>query len=130
MTKFKTYRPAGVKDPYGTYVHAMEPIGISRMLFIAGQTPVRRDGTVPKDMTGQATVCWQNIKDILEDAQLSMSNLVRTTMYITDRKLYAEADAVSALFLEGHRTPAACVEVSSLIEKDWLIEVEGIAVAP
>lgn len=130
MTNYKVYKPAGVPEPYGTYVHGMEPPRGSRLVFIAGQVPVAADGTVPKTMTEQADVCWGHVKGVLEDAGLDMSHLVRTTMYLTDRTLYNEADAVSAKFLKEHRTPAVCVEVRSLMEPDWLIEVEAIAAAP
>ncbi|WP_299949529.1 RidA family protein [uncultured Ruegeria sp.] len=130
MPKYKIYKPEGVPDPYGTYVHGLEPERGSRLVFIAGQVPVAADGSVPKTMTEQATICWGHVEGVLKDAGLDMSHLVKTTMYLTDRELYAEADAVSAEFLKNHRTPAVCVEVSSLMEPDWLIEVEGIAAAP
>ncbi|MDO6728271.1 RidA family protein [Cognatishimia sp. 1_MG-2023] len=127
MKPFKTYKPAGTKEPYGTYVHALEVPAGARTIYISGQIPVAPDGTVPKTMTEQARICWGNIESILQEAGLTTAHLVQVSMYLTDRSLYQEADSVSAEFLKNHRTAAACYEVSSLIEDDWLIEVDAIA---
>ncbi|WP_299852301.1 RidA family protein [uncultured Roseovarius sp.] len=127
MKLFKTYKPVGTAEPYGTYVHALEVPAGARTIYIAGQTPEAQNGTVPETMTEQARICWGNIESILHEAGLTTANLVRVSMYLKDRALYQEADAVSAEFLGNHRTAAVCFEVSSLIEDSWLIEVEAIA---
>lgn len=127
---YKTYRPEGVSDPYGTYVHAIEPPANSRMVFLSGQIPVKPDGSVPDGMEGQATVCWQNIEAILKAAGLGIENLVRTTQYLVDAKMYPEANKVRAKFLGSHRTASVAITVPALIEPNWLIEIDAIAMAP
>lgn len=127
---YKTYKPEGVSDPYGTYVHGIEPPLNSRMVFLSGQIPVAPDGTVPEGMEAQATVCWQNIQGILKAAGLGIENLVRTTQYLVDASQYPEANAVRAKFLGDHRTASVAITVPALIEPNWLIEIDAIAVAP
>lgn len=127
---YKTYKPAGVSDPYGSYVHAIEPPPNSRMVFLSGQIPVRPDGSVPDGMEAQATVCWQNIEGILKAAGLGIENLVRTTQYLIDPAMYPEANRVRAKFLGNHRTASVAITVPALIEPHWLIEIDAIAMAP
>ncbi|MDO6728219.1 RidA family protein [Cognatishimia sp. 1_MG-2023] len=130
MTAYKTYKPEGVSDPYGTYVHGIEPPAGSRMVFLSGQIPVALDGTVPTTMEEQATICWQNIEGILKSAGLGIEHLVRTTQYLTDASMYPDANAVRAKFLGDHRTASVAITVPALIEPSWLIEIDAIAMAP
>lgn len=127
---YTTYKPEGVSDPYGTYVHGIEPPLNSRMVFLSGQIPVAPDGTVPEGMEAQATVCWQNIEGILKAAGLGIHNLVRTTQYLVDASQYPAANAVRARFLGSHRTASVAITVPALIEPNWLIEIDAIAAAP
>ncbi|WP_421723879.1 RidA family protein [Bauldia sp.] len=126
---YKTYKPEGMSDPYGTYVHGIEPPQGSRIVFLSGQIPVAPDGTVPEGMEAQATVVWENIAAILKDAGLGIGNLVRTTQYLIDPKMYPEANAVRARFLGDHRTASVAIAVPALIEPNWLIEIDAIAAA-
>lgn len=130
MSQYKIYKPEGVSDPYGTYVHGIEPPIGSRLVFLSGQIPVALDGSVPSTMEEQATICWQNIEGILKAAGLGIGNLVRTTQYLTDASLYPEANAVRAKFLGTHRTASVAITVPALIEPNWLIEIDAIAAAP
>jgi len=130
MTTYKTYKPAGISEPYGTYVHGIEPPVGSRMVFLSGQIPVPVEGSVPPSMEEQATICWHNIEAILNDAGLGIEHIVRTTQYLTDASMYSEANAVRAKFLNGHRTASVSITVPALIEPSWLIEIDAIAAAP
>lgn len=130
MTTYKTYKPEGVSDPYGSYVHGIEPPIDSRMVFLSGQIPVAPDGTVPDTMEEQAAICWQNIEAILKAAGLGIENIVRTTQYLTDASKYPEANAVRAKYLGDHRTASVSITVPGLIEPNWMIEIDAIAAAP
>ena len=123
----KTYRPDGVGEPYGTYVHGIEVTAGARLVYLSGQVPVRPDGTCPDGMEAQATVCWENISGILRAAGLSIVDLVRTTQYLVDPKQYAAANTVRARFLGDHRTASVAIAVPALIEPAWLIEIDAIA---
>lgn len=127
---FKTYKPEGVGEPYGSYVHAIEAPPGSRLVFLSGQIPVRPDGTCPDGIEAQAAVCWENLTAILAAAGLSIDHLVRTTQYLVDSKLYPGANAVRARYLAGHRTASVAVTVAALIEPAWLIEIDAIACSP
>src|SRR5271167_3557872 len=101
---FKTYKPAGMSDPYGSYVHGIEVPPGSRLIYLSGQIPVRADGTTPEGIQAQATVCWENITAILKAAGLGIDSLIRTTQYLVDTKSYQQANSVRAHALGAHRT--------------------------
>jgi 2-iminobutanoate/2-iminopropanoate deaminase len=127
---FKTFKPEGVGEPYGAYVHGIEVPAGWRLIYMSGQIPVRPDGSCPDGMEAQATVCWENINGILKAAGLTIGHLIRTTQYLVDPKQYPAANKVRANFLAGHRTASVSIAVPALIEPHWLIEIDAIAAAP
>ena len=41
--------PKTISQPNGTYVHGLAVPAGARLLFVSGQIPVHRDGSIPKD---------------------------------------------------------------------------------
>ena len=70
----------------GGYAQALEVTGAQRRLYVSGQIPARRDGTVPGTFTEQAQLVWQNISAQLDAAGMSIRNLVKVTIFLSDRK--------------------------------------------
>lgn len=127
---FKSYKPEGVAEPYGTYVHGLEIPANSRLIYLSGQIPVRPDGSCPEGIEAQATVCWENIAAILAAAGLTIGHLVRTTQYLVDPATYPGANRIRGQFLASHRTASVAIGVAALIDPTWLIEIDAIAAAP
>jgi len=127
---FKTYKPAGMGDPYGSYVHGIEAPTGSRLIYVSGQIPVRADGSTPEGIEAQAKVCWENIAAILKDAGVGLDSIVRTTQYLVDRSTYPQANSVRAAALGKHRTASVAIFVAGLVEPAWLIEIDAIAAIP
>src|SRR4051794_22500843 len=76
--------PPGRGPPPG-----FSPVGDSRaarIIFIAGQTAVDRDGNVvgKNDFAAQATQVFRNLAVALEAAGCTAANLVKLTVYLTD----------------------------------------------
>ena len=64
----KVLSPQSIPAPSGSYAHGMEVPPNARLLFIAGQTPGRMDGTIPTTFEEQIDVVWQRIGAILAEA--------------------------------------------------------------
>ena len=83
-------RPLNASDavqPTGGYPQAVEVVGAKRLLFVSGQIPVRADGTLPKEFKEQARLAWANVEAQLRAAGMSLDNLVKVTIFLSDRRL-------------------------------------------
>ncbi len=112
----------------GAYVQALEVSKTSRRLYISGQAPVKRDGSVPVSFEEQAEVVWLNVIAQLREANMDVTNIVQATTYLTDRQFKDANREVRQRVLNGH-TFALTVVLAELFEKGWYIEVSAIAEA-
>ena len=120
--------PAKVPSPVGGYSQGLDVSGLSRLLFVSGQIPETAGGDVPADFDAQCRQVWANIVAVLEDAGLSLDNLVKVTTFLTDRD-QAEANGRIRREVLGERRPALTVMVAHTLESPWLLEIEAIAAA-
>ena len=107
----------------GPYSQAIEASG---MVFVSGQLPIDAATGVMAEGT-QARQSLENIKHILEEAGLSMANIVKTTVFLADMSLFADMNKVYATYFDGAFPARSAVAVKAL-PKDALVEIECIAV--
>jgi 2-iminobutanoate/2-iminopropanoate deaminase len=69
----------------GGYSQALEVVGCQRLLFISGQIPASLSGDIPADFPAQARLAWGNVLAQLQEAGMSVSNLVKVTMFLASR---------------------------------------------
>jgi enamine deaminase RidA (YjgF/YER057c/UK114 family) len=105
-------------------------IGFSRALrvgdrvWVSGTGPVWADGTCPDDAGTQTRRSFDIILAALTEAGATLTDVVRTRMYLTTAD---DADAVSAVHGElfSDILPAATmVVVAALLDPRWRIEIE------
>ncbi len=82
---------------------------------------------MPADISGQTEQSLLNIKAILEDAGSSLSDVVKTTVYLQDMKEFTAMNAVYAKYFLDPCPARVTVEVASL-PKGALVEIDAIAV--
>jgi enamine deaminase RidA (YjgF/YER057c/UK114 family) len=108
-------------------------VSAGRIIFIAGQTALDRDGGVmgKDDFAVQAEQVFRNLGIALQAAGCTAAHLVKLTVFLTDMdnlKRYREA---RNRFFASVTPPAApavtLVEVSKLYHSDFMIEIEAIA---
>ena len=122
--------PAELARPSG-FSHAVAATG--RMVFLAGQTGVDRDGNVADGgVVPQFERALTSLLTALGTAGGLPSDLVSLTIYLTDMADYqAHARDIGAVWrrLAGTEYPAmAAVGVTRLWLPDLLVEIQGIAV--
>src|SRR5205809_7136321 len=122
--------PAELARPSG-FAHAVAATG--RMVFLAGQTGVDRDGNVAEGgVVPQFERALTSLLTALGAAGGLPSDLVSLTIYLTDMADYqAHARDIGAVWrrLAGTEYPAmAAVGVTRLWLPDLLVEIQGIAV--
>ncbi len=130
MTELRTTAidPASAPAASGGYAQGVAVDGAQRLLFISGQIPVGRDGTVPAGFEAQARQVWANLLAVLDDAGLGVANLVKVTTYLSAREHAAVNSAVRREVLGTHR-PALTVVLAGIFAEEWLLEIEAIAAA-
>jgi 2-iminobutanoate/2-iminopropanoate deaminase len=100
------------------------------LVFISGQTPLRADGTMaPGGVAEHADQCLYNIREILGAAGLSMKDVVKTTVFMTDLGQFAAMNEVYARHFSAPFPARSTVQVSAL-PKGADVEIEAVAVRP
>jgi len=125
MLKFHV--PKAVAAPGGSYSHGVEVPPNARWLFVAGQIPVRPDGSTPATIEEQTEVVWRNILAVLADAGMGIGDVVKITSFLTKHENFAKFAQIRAGFLGGHRPASTSVIISALAKPEFLVEVEAIA---
>ena len=110
--------------PAGHYSQAIEHGG---MVFVSGQLPV-----VPgkKDYIGsieeQTLQVLKNLEAVLIAAKSSKANVLKTTVYVADVKLWDQVNREYAKFFGRHR-PARTIVPTQKLHFDFQIEIDAIA---
>ena len=108
-------------------------VSAGRIIFIAGQTALDRDGNVVgrNDFARQAAQVFGNLTLALEAAGCTPAHLVKLTVFLTDMNNLARYREARNSFFASVTPPAApavtLVEVSKLYGPDFMIEIEAIA---
>lgn len=112
--------------PVGPYSQAVESGGF---VFLSGQIPINPETgkVVSGDISLETEQVFKNIKAVLKAAGLNVSNIVKTTVYLTDLSQFSQVNEVYKSFFENEAPARSCVGVSSL-PKGVNIEMDVIAI--
>jgi 2-iminobutanoate/2-iminopropanoate deaminase len=127
MNAMKIHNPATTAPPNGPYSLGVEIPAGQRLLFVAGQIPVAKDGTTPQGIAAQAELVWRNIIAVLESAGMGVGDLVKVNQYLTRAENIPGYGAVRTKILGAARPASTLVVVQSLVKPEWLVEVEVYA---
>jgi len=110
----------------GPYSQAVEVNGI---VFLSGQLPIDplNNDIAPGGVKEQTEQVFNNIKSVLAAAGLTMDNIVKTTVFLSDMSLFSEMNRVYATQFEGAFPARSAFAVRSL-PKNALVEIEVVAV--
>ena len=99
-----------------------------KMLFVSGQIPIdpATGAIVDGDIAAQTKQVMENLKAVVEEAGASLSQIVKTTIFIKDMENFAKINDVYGCYFQENPPARACVEVARL-PKDVGIEIEAIA---
>ena len=108
----------------GPYSQAIESNG---MVFVSGQLPIDPETGVfaSSDIMGQTRQSLTNMRNILESEGLYLSNVVKTTVFLSDMNNFAAMNEVYSSFFSSPFPARSAVAVKTL-PKDALVEIECI----
>jgi len=105
-----------------------DQVGYSRAVRIGKHVAVAGT-TAPGDGAyAQAKAALAKIGDALREAGASFEDVVRTRMFVTDITQWEAVGRAHAEIFKNVRPAATMVEVSQLIGKDLLVEIEVDAI--
>lgn len=118
---FTPNAPAAV----GPYSQAVD---CGDLLFLSGQIPlVPATGLLAEGgIEAQARQMFENIKAVLAEAGMDFTNVVKTTVFMTDLGQFATLNGIYAEYFQAPYPARSCVEVTKL-PKGVSVECELIA---
>jgi enamine deaminase RidA (YjgF/YER057c/UK114 family) len=123
----EVFQPKSVFRP-AAYAQAVR---IGSILFLAGQTPRNLDGSTaaPGDIRGQTEKVFENLQKVLEECGSSLDLVAKLTVYMTSYEYRTTISEVRARVFASVGRPCASttVVVSSLMNPEWMVEVEAVA---
>jgi 2-iminobutanoate/2-iminopropanoate deaminase len=125
MDKKKFFIP-GAPPPIGPYSPALL---VNDTLYISGQVPINIEtGQLITENIELATdQVLRNIKVLLAEAGMTLENVVKCTIFMTDLNEFQKMNAVYAGYFEGVAPARETVEISRL-PMDATIEISCIAI--
>jgi 2-iminobutanoate/2-iminopropanoate deaminase len=112
--------------PIGPYSQAVKA---NRLLFISGQiaiNPVTNE-IVSGSITEEAHQVMKNINAILQEANLTLQHVVKTTIFLSDMNLFSQVNEVYASYFDGDFPARETVAVKAL-PKNANVEISITAV--
>lgn len=105
-------------------------VKVGNMIFVAGTTAVDEDGNIigKNDPYAQAIYIYKKIEKALKEAGSSLNYVVRIRTFVTDISRWEEVAKAQGEVFKDIRPTATLVQVSALVEKDLLVEIEADAV--
>lgn len=128
MATITASNPAKMRAPTG-YTHGLLMEGVERRLIISGQVGVAPDGSVPNTGEGQIAQAFANLRAVLEANGMAITNLVKTTVFLTDRSLLTSFRAARDAVYGGHAPCSTLLFVAGLADPRFVVEIEAEAVA-
>lgn len=112
----------------GPYSQAVKAGGF---LFSSGQIPLTLDGALVKgEIEAQTTQVFANIRAVLAAEGLSLSDVVKATVFVTDLGDFARLNAIYAEAFGDHKPARSTIQVAALpmgakVEIEVVAELKG-----
>jgi 2-iminobutanoate/2-iminopropanoate deaminase len=124
MNKIKIVNSNKAPAVIGPYSQAIIAGGF---IFCSGQIGINpKTEKLVNGIEKQTEQVLKNLEVILKEANLSLGNIVKTTVYLKNISDFPKMNKIYAKFFRKHKPTRTTVEVSNL-PKEALIEIEAIA---
>ena len=116
--------------PWEDVLGSSRAVKIGSHIHVSGTTAVNQEGKLVGlgDPYSQTKQIIRNIELALNIAGASLENIVRTRIYLTNIDSWQSVGKAHAEFFNDIRPATSMVEVSRLISREMLVEIEADAV--
>ena len=114
-------------EPIAGYCRAVR---VGQFIEVAGTTAVDAEGNFfgEGDAGAQTQYVLEKIQHAIEEAGGTMSDVVRTRIYVTDKEDMMEVAKVHGKFFGEILPVSTGVEISALVDDRLLVEIEASAI--
>lgn len=107
-----------------------QAVAVGEFLYASGQIPLSAEGTmVPGGVPEQTEQCLRNVREVLSASGLTMKDVVKTTVFMTDLGQFAAMNEVYGKHFVSPYPARSTVQVAAL-PKGAAVEIEVVAVRP
>jgi len=114
--------------PIGPYNQAIK---IDNMLFISGQVamdPGNNNELIKSSVNDETHQVMKNLSAILEEAGMDFTNVVKTTIFLSDMSYFNEVNTIYGSYLKEGDEPARETVAVKTLPKEVNIEISMIAI--
>lgn len=115
-------------SPWEDKIGYCRAVKIGNQIEVSGTAPVKDGKTLEGSLYEQTRLCIQIIEKALGEAGASLSDVVRTRIYLTDISKWEEAGKAHGEAFGKIKPATTIIEVSKLIDSKMMIELEATAV--
>ena len=130
VSQTRFINPDALSKPPG-YTHVVEANMPGRIIYIAGQLGLDRDGKVVGDFRQQAVQTFENIKAALAAVGAEFRHVVKLNSYLVGvEHLPAFREVRDSYLARANRPASTTIGIAALARAGALLEIEAIAVLP
>ena len=122
MTHVSTPNAPAALGPYSQAVDTGSTVYCSGQLGLDPTTGNLADG-----VQAQTHQALKNLQSVLNEAGLSLDNVVKTTVFVQDLANFGTVNEIYGTYFHGGFPARSCVQIAAL-PKNALVEIECIAV--
>tara|TARA_X000000368_G_scaffold254079_1_gene200854 strand:+ start:1248 stop:1631 length:384 start_codon:yes stop_codon:yes gene_type:complete len=113
--------------PIGPYNQAIK---IGNMLYISGQVAIDplNSNLVKSSIKDETNQVMKNLSAILDEAQMDFTNVVKTTIFLSDMSYFKEVNTIYGSYLKNGEEPARETVAVKTLPKEVNVEISMIAV--
>tara|TARA_B100001996_G_scaffold294723_1_gene234977 strand:+ start:44 stop:430 length:387 start_codon:yes stop_codon:yes gene_type:complete len=126
--KKKIINTENAPAPIGPYNQAIK---INNMLFISGQVamdPLNNNELIKSSINEETHQVMKNLSAILEEAEMDFTNVVKTTIFLSDMSYFNEVNNIYGSYLKEGDEPARETVAVKTLPKEVNVEISMVAV--
>ena len=126
MSERKNFTTGATWEDIVGYCRAVR---VGNQLEVSGTVASDENGVVAKgDPYGQTKFIIAKIEKVLLQAGFSLQDVVRTRLFVTDISRWEEVGKAHGEYFKAIKPVTSMVEVSKLIDQEYLVEIEMTAI--